>query len=122
LRYQVLAIRCRERHCCPAVGSQKRATEGEPMHSSTRIAAATAALMVWLMLTPAVARDVIYVPTPEKVVSRMLELAEVGPGDMVIDLGSGDGRIAIAAVKDFGADRAIGIDIDPERIAESREN
>lgn len=68
------------------------------------------------------ARDVPYVPTPEKVVQQMLRTAGVGPGDVVFDLGSGDGRIAISAVRDFGAERAIGIEIDPRRIWKSREN
>lgn len=66
--------------------------------------------------------DVIYVPTPYDVVKRMLELAEVGPNDIHYDLGSGDGRIAIAAVRDFKAKKAVGIDLDPERIRESEEN
>jgi protein-L-isoaspartate O-methyltransferase len=65
--------------------------------------------------------DVPYVPTPPSVVKRMLELAKVGKDDFVIDLGSGDGRIAIAAAKDFGA-RALGVDLDPQRISEAREN
>lgn len=64
--------------------------------------------------------DVPYVPTPEKVVEKMLDLAEVKEGDHVIDLGSGDGRIAIAAAK-RGA-RAYGVDIDPQRVKESLEN
>jgi hypothetical protein len=51
----------------------------------------------------------------------MLELAEIKPGDFMMDLGSGDGRIAIAAARDHGA-RALGIDIDPQRIKEAREN
>ena len=51
----------------------------------------------------------------------MLELARVGPKDVVYDLGSGDGRIVIAAAKRHGA-RGVGIDIDPERIKEAREN
>jgi precorrin-6B methylase 2 len=68
-----------------------------------------------------VKRDVPYVPTPEHVVKRMLELAEIKPGDFMMDLGSGDGRIAIAAARDHGA-RAVGIDIDPQRISEAREN
>src|SRR5580765_4577159 len=63
--------------------------------------------------------DVIYVPTPQDIVVGMLKLAKVGPGDVLYDLGSGDGRIPITAVKDFGAARAIGIDIDPQRIAEA---
>ena len=75
----------------------------------------------WLFLPPALARDVPFVPTPEKVVDRMLELAKVGPNDVVYDLGSGDGRIVIAAAKKHGA-RGVGIDIDPERIKEAREN
>jgi SAM-dependent methyltransferase len=66
--------------------------------------------------------DVIYVPTPLEVVAAMLKVAKVGPGDIVYDLGSGDGRIVIAAIKDFGALRGTGIDIDPVRIKEANEN
>lgn len=65
--------------------------------------------------------DVIYVPTPQPLVEAMLELAEVGPGDILYDLGSGDGRIPITAAKLHGI-RATGIDIDPERIREARTN
>ncbi len=64
--------------------------------------------------------DVIYVPTPDTVVRQMLTMAKVGPADVVIDLGSGDGRIPIAAVRDFGAARGVGIELDPRRIAEAR--
>jgi len=71
---------------------------------------------------PLRAPDVIFVPTPTEVVQAMLKLAKVGPKDVLYDLGSGDGRIAIAAVKDFGALRATGIDIDPQRIKEAEEN
>jgi len=73
-----------------------------------------------VLLQAALARDVPFVPTPEAVVDRMLEVAKVGPNDVVYDLGSGDGRIVIAAAKK-GA-RAVGIDIDPQRIREAREN
>jgi cyclopropane fatty-acyl-phospholipid synthase-like methyltransferase len=66
--------------------------------------------------------DVIFVPTPPEVVKAMLETAKVGKGDIVYDLGSGDGRIAIAAVRDFGAARSTGIDIDPQRIREATDN
>ena len=66
--------------------------------------------------------DVIYVPTPPEVVSEMLKIAEVKPGDVVYDLGSGDGRIVISAVKDFGATRGVGIDLDPARTAEATAN
>jgi len=63
-----------------------------------------------------------YVPTPHEVVRDMLWLANAGSNDVVYDLGSGDGRIAIAAVRDFAVQKAVGIEIDPERIRESREN
>jgi hypothetical protein len=62
--------------------------------------------------------DVPYVPTPHVVVEEMLRLANVKADDFVIDLGSGDGRILIAAVRKFGA-RGVGVDLDPDRIAES---
>ena len=62
-----------------------------------------------------------YVPTPQEVVERMLVLAEVTSKDLVYDLGSGDGRIPITAAKKYGA-RSIGVDIDPQRVAESRVN
>jgi ribosomal protein L11 methylase PrmA len=62
-----------------------------------------------------------YVPTPQEVVDRMLELAEVKKGDVVYDLGSGDGRIVVTAAKKYGV-RAIGFEIDPQRIKESTEN
>ncbi|MGE5301900.1 MAG: SAM-dependent methyltransferase, partial [Alphaproteobacteria bacterium] len=62
-----------------------------------------------------------YVPTPQEVVDRMLELAQVKKGDVVYDLGSGDGRIVITAAKKYGV-KAIGFEIDPERIKESQEN
>ncbi|PYS50838.1 MAG: SAM-dependent methyltransferase [Acidobacteria bacterium] len=65
--------------------------------------------------------DVIYVPTPLEVVDAMLKVADVKKGDVVYDLGSGDGRIPIAATQKYGA-RGVGIDIDPERIKEANEN
>ena len=71
---------------------------------------------------PTVKRDVPYVPTPQNVVDEMLMLANVTKNDVVYDLGSGDGRLVITAVKKFGAKRGFGVDIDPERIAESNAN
>ena len=62
-----------------------------------------------------------YVPTPQEVVERMLELAQVKKGDVVYDLGSGDGRIVVTAAKKYGV-KAVGFEIDPERIKESAEN
>ena len=65
--------------------------------------------------------DVGYWPTPQPVVEKMLEMAEVKKGDVIYDLGSGDGRIPITAAKTYGA-RGVGIDIDPQRIKEATEN
>jgi ribosomal protein L11 methylase PrmA len=65
--------------------------------------------------------DVIFVPTPNDVVDKMLEMARVTAKDIVYDLGSGDGRIVITAAQKYGA-RGVGIDIDPERIREANEN
>jgi SAM-dependent methyltransferase len=62
-----------------------------------------------------------YVPTPQDVVDRMLSLAKVTKADVVVDLGCGDGRIPITAAKVYGA-RGIGVDIDPQRIAEANAN
>jgi ribosomal protein L11 methylase PrmA len=61
------------------------------------------------------------VPTPQEVVDRMLELAQVKKGDVLYDLGSGDGRIVVTAAQKFGV-KAIGFEIDPERIKESHAN
>ncbi|MCC6586039.1 MAG: class I SAM-dependent methyltransferase [Bryobacterales bacterium] len=65
--------------------------------------------------------DVPYVPTPEEVVDAMLKLADVKKDDVLYDLGCGDGRIVVTAAKNFGV-RAVGVDIDPERIREANEN
>jgi precorrin-6B methylase 2 len=65
--------------------------------------------------------DVIFVPTPPEVVAAMLKVAKVTQDDVVYDMGCGDGRIVIAAARDFGA-RGVGIDIDPQRIKEARAN
>ena len=62
-----------------------------------------------------------YVPTPAEVVDRMLQLGQVGKGDVLYDLGCGDGRIPITAAKRFGT-RGVGVDIDPQRIAEANAN
>ena len=65
--------------------------------------------------------DVPYVPTPQHVVNEMLKLADIKKGDILFDLGSGDGRIVITAAQTFGV-KGTGIDIDPERIREADEN
>lgn len=84
-------------------------------------------LACFAMAVPAMAQydefggDVPYVPTPPPVVEAMLKLANVNPGDFVIDLGCGDGRIVVMAAEKFGA-RGIGYDLNPQRIAEAKEN
>jgi ubiquinone/menaquinone biosynthesis C-methylase UbiE len=75
--------------------------------------------LVWAQATPQL--DVPYVPTPQPVVEKMLELAGVGKRDVLYDLGCGDGRIVITAAKKRGA-RGTGIDINPVRIEEARRN
>ena len=64
--------------------------------------------------------EVPYVPTPQVTVDEMLRVAGVGPKDLVIDLGSGDGRIVVTAARKFGA-RGIGVDLDEELVEQSEE-
>jgi SAM-dependent methyltransferase len=73
--------------------------------------------------SPAEARapDVVYVPTPQSVVDKMLTMVKVKKSDVVFDLGCGDGRIVVTAAKRYGT-RAFGYDIDPKRVEEAREN
>src|SRR5690242_4720361 len=71
---------------------------------------------------PSRAPDIYFAATPQPVVEAMLKLAGVKAGDVVYDLGCGDGRIVITAVKQFGAKRGVGIDLDPVRVKESIEN
>lgn len=66
-------------------------------------------------------KDVPYVATPQRVVERMLELAEVSTGDVVYDLGSGDGRFLITAAQQYGA-RGVGFEIDPQLVEQARAN
>lgn len=68
---------------------------------------------------PPAEKDAPYVPTPEHMVRRMLELADVGEDDVVYDLGSGDGRIVIMAAKEFGA-RGVGVEIDRDLVERAR--
>jgi len=66
-------------------------------------------------------KDVIWVPTPDEVVDRMLTMAQVTPNDFVMDLGAGDGKIAIAAAKKYGA-RAVGIEYNPDMVKHANAN
>jgi len=81
-----------------------------------------AAMVLGVILAAGAADTTVpYVPTPQVVVERMLEIAKVGPRDYLIDLGSGDGRIVVTAAKQRGA-RGFGVDLSPVRIKESNEN
>jgi len=93
------------------------------MLSSTGYARAAGVFALAVLLSGARAAEpsVPYVPTPQEVVERMLEMAKVGPQDYLIDLGSGDGRIVVTAAKKFGT-RGFGVDLNPVRIKESVEN
>jgi SAM-dependent methyltransferase len=71
--------------------------------------------------SPPGAREVPYVPTPQEVVEAMLRAAQVGPEDVLYDLGCGDGRIVVMAARQFGA-RATGVELDPERLSEAQAN
>ena len=83
------------------------------------------ALLALLFLAPAQdaprTPDVPYIPTPPEVVTAMLEMAQIRQNDVLYDLGSGDGRLVIEAARRYGV-RAVGIDIDPARVRESRDN
>ena len=92
-----------------------------PRDPRSALTALLLAAAIYTFAFPAAARDVPYVPTPEPVVLEMLRLAKVDANDVLFDLGSGDGRIVITAAKDYGA-HGVGVDIDPERVAESRKN
>ena len=78
-------------------------------------------LMAALLAQTAPKRDVPYVPTTDRAVAAMLELGEVTKSDIVYDLGCGDGRLVIAAALKYGA-HGVGVDINPERVKEAREN
>lgn len=78
-------------------------------------------ISAWAQDAATLQLNVPYVPTPQPVVEKMLEMANVGKDDLLYDLGSGDGRIVITAAKERGA-RGVGIDLDPIRVTEAREN
>jgi hypothetical protein len=84
---------------------------------------AVPALCAGVLAASAWAADLLvpYVPTPQNAVERMLQMARISSADYLIDLGSGDGRIVIAAAKEYGA-RGFGVDLDPVRVAEANEN
>ena len=88
---------------------------------SLLLAAAVAVGVHAQTAAPQKAPDVPFVPTDEKIVTKMLEMAQVTKTDHLIDLGSGDGRIVITAAKRYGA-RGMGVEIDPALVQKAREN
>src|SRR5262245_21029485 len=88
---------------------------------SLLLAAAVAVGLHAQTTAPQKAPDVPFVPTDEKIVTKMLEMAKVTKTDHLIDLGSGDGRIVIAAAKRYGA-KGMGVEIDPALVQQAREN
>lgn len=111
-----------------ALAARRRAQTAGPLScrndvtGAARFAGCVAALAA-LSTAPVWAAEprVPYVPTPQEVVERMLEIAKVGPYDYLIDLGSGDGRIVVTAARKYGT-RGFGVDLNPERIRESNDN
>jgi SAM-dependent methyltransferase len=99
-----------------------RKARSTPLHAAVAALCAALAAACAFAQQAEVRKDVPYVPTPQNVVDEMLKLANVTKDDVVYDLGCGDGRLVITAVKNFGAKRGVGVDIDPERIAESNAN
>jgi SAM-dependent methyltransferase len=106
--------------------SSSRQPESSGRHTQRRqLLCGTALAALWplrqaVAQTPGEDLDVPYVTTPQDVVDAMLELAGVGPADVLLDLGSGDGRIVITAAARFGT-RGTGIEIDPRLVARARE-
>jgi len=82
---------------------------------------AAAGVLLFPVPAQSQALDVIYIPTPQVLVDRMLEMAEVKATDYVIDLGCGDGRMVVTAARKYGA-HGYGVDINPVRINESNDN
>jgi hypothetical protein len=107
--------------------SPLRALHGAAARRRTLLqAGGAAALGAWLLPAPVRAQfgvgDVVYVPTPQVVVNRMMTMAKVNPNDFVIDLGSGDGRQLITAVSKFGAKGGLGFDLDEELLRQANAN
>lgn len=104
-------------------GLEKEASAGAPVRSGfTRVLAPAAALLLCLAAVSCrIPKDVPYVATPAATVDAILEFAAVSQEDVVYDLGAGDGRLVIAAARQYGA-RGVGVEIDPELVALARDN
>ena len=104
-----------------AASSAPIASSAVPLAAVTTKADAGALLDAGTHAAEASSLDIIYVPTPQRVVDKMLEVAKVTKSDVVYDLGCGDGRIVVSAAKKLGA-RGIGFDLDLVRVSEARAN
>lgn len=104
-------------------GRKQTVSAGLPVLSGfARVLPPAVALLLCLAAVSCrIPKDVPYVVTPAATVDAMLEFAEVSPEDVVYDLGAGDGRLVIAAAKQYGA-RGVGVEIDPELVARARDN
>ncbi len=118
-----LLLACSDRAVNANGGESPTPAAADPLVTAPTVTAAIGPDSPFAEGAPPPARepDVIYVPTPEPVVDAMLNLARVREGDVLYDLGSGDGRIPIAAAQRFGV-RGVGIDINPVRIREANAN
>lgn len=105
----------------PSASASASAPAAASAGSATAASASAAAPATDAGATEAATLDIIYVPTPQKVVDKMLEVAKVTKDDVVYDLGCGDGRIVVSAAKKLGA-RGFGFDLDPQRVKEANEN
>lgn len=101
--------------------AETKAPETKPAETQPATTAAEVDAGAPVEAEPTKTPDIEYVPTPDNVVTQMLEAAEVTKDDVVYDLGCGDGRIVVEAAKRYGA-RGFGYDVDPKRIEESRAN
>ena len=104
-----------------AAGCARAPAPPAPVDAAARAGPASATAPPAAVSEQTLRPDIFFLGTPQPVVDAMLELADVKPGDVLYDLGSGDGRIPITAAKRYGI-RAVGIEIDPELVAEARAN
>lgn len=105
----------------PAQPAQPATTAPQSTRNSTASSPSAAPSASFAAADAGLALDITYVPTPQKVVDKMIEVANVTKNDVVYDLGCGDGRIVVSAAKKLGA-RGLGVDLDPRRVKEANEN
>jgi SAM-dependent methyltransferase len=114
------ALMVAQSSCSPTPAPAPKVASAESASNASASNAAPAAT-AQAEAEPEQVPDIEYVPTPQNVVDKLLDVAKIGKDDVLYDLGCGDGRIVINAAKRFGI-KAVGFDIDPKRVAESRAN